>query len=129
MATAAPHADPAPRVGREPDIHLHCPVLDGVYRSVGDEMRTYVEVAAPTDDELHAPMLTLFSRLMKLLTRRGVLVEEMGQAWLAESDADGDEACTLRPQQAAVITCCIVFGPTIAEPARCRPAGDGHHLV
>jgi hypothetical protein len=36
------------------------------------------------------------SRLMKLLTRRGVLVEEMGPTYLAELDADGDEARTLR---------------------------------
>jgi hypothetical protein len=34
-------------------------------------------------------------------TRRGVLVEEMGQAYLA--DADGDEACTLQPLQAAAV--------------------------
>ena len=34
---------------------------------------------------------------MKLLTRQGVLVEEMGQTCLAEPDADADEARTLRP--------------------------------
>jgi len=32
---------------------------------------------------------------MKMLTRRGVLIEEMGQTYLAEPDADGDEARTL----------------------------------
>jgi hypothetical protein len=31
-----------------------------------------------------------------------VLVEEMGQTWLIERDADGEEAPTLRPLQAAV---------------------------
>ena len=36
--------------------------------------------------------------------RRGVLVEDMGQTWLAEPDADGEEARTLRPLQAAAIT-------------------------
>lgn len=51
------------------------------------------------------------TRLMKMFTRRGVLVEEMGQAHLAESDADGEEARTLRPLQAAVITYRIAFGP------------------
>jgi hypothetical protein len=32
---------------------------------------------------------------MKMLTRRGVLVEDMGQTYLAEPDADGQEARTL----------------------------------
>jgi hypothetical protein len=41
---------------------------------------------------------------MKMLTRRGVVVEEMGQTYLADPNADGDEARTLRPLQAAAIT-------------------------
>ncbi|HRH85856.1 MAG TPA: hypothetical protein PLO41_03320 [Rubrivivax sp.] len=49
--------------------------------------------------------------MLKLLTRRGVLVEEMGRIFLAEPDADGDEARTLRPLQAAAITYRIAFGP------------------
>lgn len=36
---------------------------------------------------------------MKMLTRRGVVVEEMGQTYLADPNADGDEARTLRPLQ------------------------------
>jgi hypothetical protein len=46
-----------------------------------------------------------------MLTRRGVLVEEMGQTWLAEPDTDGEEARTVRPLQAAAITYRIAFGP------------------
>ncbi len=53
----------------------------------------------------HAPHMTVRStappcttsviaRLMKLLTRRGVLVEDMGQTYLAEPDTDGEEART-----------------------------------
>jgi len=34
---------------------------------------------------------------MKVLTRRGALIEEMGQTYLAEPDADSEEARTLRP--------------------------------
>ena len=37
---------------------------------------------------------------MKLLTRCGVLVEEEGSSYLADGDADSDEARTLRPLQA-----------------------------
>ena len=66
---------------------------------------------APTEDELHALLQTLIIRLMKLLTRRGVLAEEIGQTDLAELDADGEEARTLRPLQAATITYRIAFGP------------------
>ena len=79
-------------------------VLDGVYRCGADGVPVFVQAGAPTDDELHALLHTVIARLMKMLTRRGVLVEEMGQTWLAEPDADGDEALTLRPLQAAAIT-------------------------
>jgi hypothetical protein len=37
---------------------------------------------------------------MKMLTRRGVLVEDMGQIYLAKPDADGEEARTLRRKRA-----------------------------
>jgi hypothetical protein len=59
----------------------------------------------------HAPLHTVITRLMKMLTRHGVLIEEMGQTWLAEPQTDGDEARTLRPLQAAAITYRIAFGP------------------
>ena len=52
---------------------------------------------------------------MKMLTRRGVLVEDMGQTFLAEPDADGEEARTLRPLQAAAITYRIAFGPRAGQ--------------
>ena len=52
---------------------------------------------------------------MKMLTRRGVLVEDMGQTYLAEPDADGEEARTLRPLQAAAVTYRIAFGPRAGQ--------------
>jgi Putative transposase len=93
------------------NIHLHCLVLDGVYRCGADGAPAFVEVGATSDDELHALLQTVIARLMKLLTRRGVLVEDMGQTYLAEPDADGEEARTLRPLQAAASTYRIAFGP------------------
>jgi len=48
---------------------------------------------------------------MKPPARRGVLVEEMGQTCLAKPDADGDEARTLRPLEAAAITYRIASVP------------------
>jgi hypothetical protein len=58
-------------------------------------------VKAPDDDGLNALLQTIITRLMKLLTRQDVLVQDMGQTYLAEPDAAGDEARTLRPLQAA----------------------------
>ena len=77
-------------------------MLDGVYRCEADGAPTFIEAAASTDEELHALLQTVIARFMKMLTRRGVLVEEMGHTWLAEPDTDGEEARTVRPLQAAV---------------------------
>ena len=52
---------------------------------------------------------------MKLLTRRGVLVEEQGATYMADNDADSDEARTLRPLQAAACTYRIAFGPRAGQ--------------
>ena len=78
-------------------------MLDGVYRRTDGEP-VFVEVPAPTDEALQALLHKIIGRLMKLLTRRGVLVEE-GSSYLADGDADSDEARTLRPLQAAAWPC------------------------
>ena len=52
---------------------------------------------------------------MKLLTRRGALVEERGSTYLADNDADSDEARALRPLQAAACTYRIAFGPRAGQ--------------
>ena len=87
------------------NIHLHCLVLDGVYRCDAEGEPVIVEVPAPTDEALQTVLQKVITRLMKLLTRRGVLVEEQGQTYVAESDGDSDEARTLRPLQAAAWPC------------------------
>ena len=90
---------------------LVTPVLQVVQRG----RPTFVETGEPTDDQVHALLQTLIARLMKMLTRRGVLVQDMGQTWLAEPDADGEEARTLRPLQAAAVTYRIAFGPRAGQ--------------
>jgi len=97
------------------NLHLQCLVLDGVFRCGADGAPAFVEASAPTDDELHALMQAVIARLMKMITRRGVLIEEMGQTYLAEHDADGDEVSTMRPLQAAAVTYRIVFGPRAGQ--------------
>ncbi len=44
-----------------------------------------------------------------------MLVEEQGQAYLADTDADSDEARTLMPLQAAACTYRIAFGPRAGQ--------------
>ena len=51
----------------------------------------------------------------KLLTRRGVLVEEEGSTYMADNDGDSDEARALRPLQAAACTYRIAFGPRAGQ--------------
>ena len=36
---------------------------------------------------------------MKLLTRRGLLIEEQGQTYMADNDGDSTEARALRPRR------------------------------
>ena len=51
------------------NVHLHCLVLDGVYRCGADGAPAFFEAGPPTDDELHALLRTVIDRLMKLLKR------------------------------------------------------------
>jgi uncharacterized protein (DUF983 family) len=97
------------------NIHLHCLILDSVYRCAADGVRGFIEAGAPPDDELDALLHTIIARLMKMLTRRGVLVEDVGQTYLAGPDADGEESRTLRPLQAAAITYRNAFGPRAGQ--------------
>ena len=55
------------------NIHLHCLVLDGVYRRT-EGGPVFVEAPAPTDEALQALLDSIIGRVMRLLTRRGVLV-------------------------------------------------------
>ncbi len=48
----------------------------------------------------------IITRLMQLLSRRGVLVEEEGSTYMADDDGDSDEARVPRPLQAAACKAC-----------------------
>jgi hypothetical protein len=60
------------------NIHLHCLVLDGVYRRSAEGSPEFAEAPAPTDQALQAVLHKVITRTVKLLTRRGVLVDEEG---------------------------------------------------
>jgi hypothetical protein len=117
------------------NIHLHGLLLDGVYRCGADGVPEFVEAGSPTDDEVHALLQAIIARLMKMLTRRGVLVEDMGQTYLAEPDTDGEESRTLRPLQAAAITLQAAPGqwpgpsPGTNTPLECLCPGSAYRIA
>jgi len=90
-------------------------VLDGVYRRGIDGAPEFVDVPAPTDEALQAVLHKTITRTMKMLTRRGVLVEEDGSTYMADNDGDSGEARVLRPLHAAACTCRIAFGPRAGQ--------------
>jgi hypothetical protein len=92
------------------NIHLHCLVLDGVYRMAGS-VPVFQEARAPTVEELHALLAKIIARLMRLLTRQGVLIEEQGMSYLAGIEADQ----ALTPLQAASCTYRIALGPRAGQ--------------
>ena len=93
-------------------------MLDGVYRRSTDGAPEFVEVPAPTDEALQAVLHKIITCTMKLLTRRGVLIEEQGQTYIADNDGDSDEARTLRPLQSAA--CARARGPGLRQAQTIR---------
>ena len=90
-------------------------MLDGVYRRGVDGEPVFVVAPAPTDEALQAVLHKIITRMMKLLTRRGVLVEEQGQTYMADNEPDSDDARKLRPLQAAACSYRIAFGPRAGQ--------------
>ena len=92
------------------NIHLHCLVLDGVYRMTGG-IPVFQEARAPSLEALQALLAKIIARLMRLLTRQGVLIEERGVRYLAGLEADQ----ALTPLQAASCTYRIAMGPRAGQ--------------
>jgi hypothetical protein len=88
------------------NIHLHCLVLDGVYRTT-EGIPAFHPVPAPTAEQLRALLTRLMKSLMKFLTRKGFLIEEQGVSYLADTDPDRG----LGSLQAAACTYRIALGP------------------
>lgn len=117
------------------NVHLHCLVLDGVYRveevssggnangksadgsteAVEQGAPVFVEAAAPSDEQLQEVLQRIIVGLMKRLTRLGVLAQEGGHRYLADGQADDESASGLRALQAAAITYRIAFGPRAGQ--------------
>ena len=89
------------------NIHLHCLVLDGVYRINSQGAPVFQPARAPSVEALHALLVKIITRLTRLLTRHGYLDEEQGMSYLAEPDAHH----ALTALQAASCTYRIALGP------------------
>ena len=101
------------------NIHLNCLVLDGVYHTP-EGLPVSHAVRAPTAEELQSLLARIIKRLMnrmhrdvqlrryrmKLLTRKGFLIEDQGMTYLADTDVD----LTLGSLRAAACTYRIAFG-------------------
>jgi hypothetical protein len=99
------------------NIHLHCLVLDGVYRN-SDGAPVFQEAAAPTIEELQALLAKIISRIMRLLTRQGFLIEEQGTTYLGEADRES----ALLPLQAASCTYRLALGPRAGQKVLSLPS-------
>jgi hypothetical protein len=71
--------------------------------------------------ELQALLAKIITRLMRLLTRRDLLIEEQGMTYLAESDS----VPALTPLQAASCTYRIALGPRAGQQVLSLPSLPG----
>ena len=93
------------------NIHLHCLVLDGVYR-LTDGVPVFQPIPAPTTDQLQALLTRIITRILKMLTRHGALTEEDTEIpYLSNPDADP----ALAPLHAAACTYRIALGPRAGQ--------------
>ena len=94
---------------------MHCLVLDGVYRTSANGEPEFVEIPAPSDEDIWEVLQRIIKRVMKQLVRRGILVEDQGEMYLADDVADSEQARTLRPLQRGSCVYRIAFGPRAGQ--------------
>lgn len=92
------------------NIHLHCLILDGVYRRQNG-VPEFHGARTSTVEQLRALLSQIIKRVMKALTRHDGLIEEEGTTYLAEIEA----AAALAPLQSAVCTYRIALGPRAGQ--------------
>ena len=64
------------------NIHLHCLLLDGVYR-LTDSGPVFQAIPAPSAEQLQTLLSRIVQRVMKSLTRKGALIEDKDSpTWL-----------------------------------------------
>jgi acyl-CoA synthetase (AMP-forming)/AMP-acid ligase II len=86
-------------------------VIDGIYRISSEGAPVFQQTPAPTMEALQALLVKIITRILRLLTRQGLLIEEQGMSYLAEPDAHN----ALTPLQAASCTYRIALGPRAGQ--------------
>ena len=85
-------------------------MLDGVYQTTDADTPVFHQAAAPSIEQLQTLLHKIISRMMKLLTRLGYLIEEDGAVYMARTESiDPDNV--MAPLQAASSTWRIAMGP------------------
>ncbi len=135
------------------NVHLHCLVLDGVYRTPG-AVPVFHPVRVPTTVQLQTLLNQIIKPVMKLLTRQGYLVEEQDIIFMAETNTgerrdrrrerqhkevlagqraeqgERSEADAMAPLQSAACTYRIALGPRAGQKVltlRSVPRFDAQH--
>jgi hypothetical protein len=85
-------------------------MLDGVYRLTGGTT-IFQAAPVPTSEQLQALLTRIITRLLKVLTRKGVLIEEHKSRYLAGPDHDP----ALAPLHSAACTYRIALGPRAGQ--------------
>ena len=93
------------------DIHIHGLVLDGVYCTRAEGAPVFRAAPALTNEKLQALLGTIVTRVLRLLTRLGHLVEEEGVSYVADAQGVLDPDNLLAPLQVASCTYRIALGP------------------
>ena len=93
------------------NIHLHGLVLDGVYCTSAEGAPVFYPAPALTREKLNALLDKIITRILRLLTRLGHLIEEEGVTFVADALGIIDPQNLLAPLQAASCTYRIAFGP------------------
>jgi hypothetical protein len=88
---------------------------DGVCRTNVNGESKFIEIPAPSDEDVWEVLQSIIKRVMKQLVRRGILVEDQGETYLADAEDDSEEARALRPLHRGSCVYRIAFGPRAGQ--------------
>jgi Putative transposase len=90
-------------------------VLDGVYRTNARGEPEFVETPPPSEEQVWEVLQSIIKRVMKQLVRQGILVEDQGETYLADTEDESEEARALRPLHRGSCVYRIAFGPRAGQ--------------
>ena len=84
------------------------PRLDGVYRN-SEGVPRFQEAREPTVDEMQDLLAKIITRILRMLTRQGHLIEESGMTSLAHTEGDLLQGCRGQGRQQYGLGCAQLF--------------------